>query len=124
MNRITPCVPILDIQDLPTTIRDDPDLDKKKCRFCGRVFSSYISMRRHVRENCKIAPTAKNGTQGLEQLYEHTLQKQLAEQKNEIAMLKEQNAEILALLRQQRCFSETGTGASSSSGEGAAVTPR
>ncbi|MCH1581128.1 MAG: hypothetical protein L7S55_10535, partial [Luminiphilus sp.] len=75
-------------------------------------------MRRHIRVSCKIAPNKKNGTQGLELLYEHTLQKQLAEQKNEIALLKDQNAEILALLRQQRSEGTT----ASSSGEGAAVT--
>ncbi|MCH1581931.1 MAG: hypothetical protein L7S63_02325 [Flavobacteriales bacterium] len=77
------------------------------------------------------APNPKNGNDGMERLYEHTLQKQLVEQKNEIALLKDQNArmeaqaaeikdqnaEILALLRQQRS-----EGAASSSGEGAAVT--
>ena len=119
MNRITPCVPILEIQDLPTMVRDDPNLDKKKCRFCGRVFSSYVSMRRHVRENCKIAPTARNGDSGMKQLYEHTVQKQIDELKTQNARLEAQNTETQTLLRQILAQQQ---GAASSSGEGAAVT--
>ncbi|MCH1581029.1 MAG: hypothetical protein L7S55_10030, partial [Luminiphilus sp.] len=65
----------------------------------------------------------------MDQLYEHTLQKQLADQNEKIAKLEDQNArmeaqnaEILTLL--QRCFGETGTTTlrASSSMEGAAVT--
>ena len=54
--RKTPCTPILEKEDLPEAVLEDPDLDQKKCRFCGRVFSSYTAMRRHVRNNCRIAP--------------------------------------------------------------------
>ena len=61
--RKTPCAPILEAGDLPPALLEDPDIDKKRCRQCGRVFSSYTAMRRHVRQNCKIAPDAvsKNG---------------------------------------------------------------
>ena len=94
--RKTPCAPILDLEDLPEDAREDPDLDQKKCRFCGRVFSSYDVMRRHVRQYCKIAPTEKNGDAGMEVLYEHTLRKQQAQ----IAKLEEQNAEMMGMMRQ------------------------
>jgi len=52
----------------------DPDLEQKTCRFCGRVFSSYVGMRRHVRGTCKIAPTTRNGGVGMEFLYKYTIQ--------------------------------------------------
>jgi len=74
--RKTPCAPILEKEDLPDKVQEDPDLGKKKCRFCGRAFSSYSAMRRHVRNNCKIAPNKKNGDAGMELLYEHTIRKQ------------------------------------------------
>ena len=58
---------------------------------------------------CKIAPNAKNGDAGMEQLYEHTLQRQADRLEAQNARLDAQNAEqgaqiteILALLRQQR----------------------
>ena len=76
--RKTPCAPILEAEDLPPETLDDPDLEKKKCRFCGRVFSSYDSMRRHVKTACKIAPNAKNGDAGMDILYEHTIRRQQA----------------------------------------------
>ena len=77
--RKTPCVPIVEAEDLPEDVFDDPDFEKKKCRFCGRVFSSYDVMRRHVRKNCKIAPNKKNGDAGMEVLYEHTIRRQQAQ---------------------------------------------
>lgn len=89
--RKTPCAPILEPEDLPDEVLEDPDLNKKKCRFCGRVFANYTSMRRHIRNACRIAPNARNGTEGMEVLYEHTLRKQAAE----IAALKAQNAAIM-----------------------------
>jgi hypothetical protein len=99
LNRRTPCAPIIE----PETPKGDTAENlKTQCRFCKRAFSSYISMRRHARENCKIAPNSKNGNTGMERLYEHTLQKQVAEQGAQIDWLKSQNAEIIALLRQQR----------------------
>ena len=75
-NRKTPCAPILDAVTTTTEHPADSNLSKKQCRFCNRVFSSYASMRRHVRQSCKIAPTAKNGNAGMELLYKHTIAKQ------------------------------------------------
>jgi hypothetical protein len=55
----------------------------------------------------------------MEKLYEHTMQKQLAELKAENAEMKAQNAEILTLLRQQTGTRAVGapTGASSTNAE-------
>lgn len=78
-NRKTPCAPILELGDLPIETLEDPDLGKKKCRFCGRVFASYDSMRRHVRTACKIAPNERNGDAGMDLLFEHTIRRQQAE---------------------------------------------
>jgi uncharacterized C2H2 Zn-finger protein len=79
LRRKTPCSPILEQEDLPAAVREDPDLEKKQCRFCGRVFSSYDSMRRHVRKSCGIAPNARNGDAGMTKLYEHTIRQQQAQ---------------------------------------------
>ncbi len=90
--RKTPCTPILSPQDHPPEVLGDPDLEAKKCRFCGRVFSNRTSMLRHVRHNCKIAPNAKNGDEGLEKLYDHTNKRQseeIAELKAEMAKMRE-----------------------------------
>jgi hypothetical protein len=87
--RKTPCAPILEPEDLPAEALEDPDLDQKKCRFCGRVFSSYTSMRRHVRNTCKIAPNAKNGDAGMEVLYEHTIRRQAAQLEAQQAQITE-----------------------------------
>lgn len=95
--RKTPCNTILETKDLPNEFLEDPNLTKKKCRFCGRVFSSYNSMRNHVRNTCKIAPNKQNHGEGMEKLYKHTLQKQasaaaaIQRQADEIAALKLQN---------------------------------
>lgn len=115
--RITPCALILEPKDVqaaygPDLLRD-PDLDKKKCRFCGRVFSSYTSMRRHVRSTCKIAPNAKNGGAGMEVLYEHTFRKQAAE----IVELKAQNAEMMRMMHEMRGMVLAGRGSGQQVGE-------
>ena len=98
--RKTPCAPILEDADLPPEVHaqraEDPDLAKKQCRFCNRIFSSYTSMRRHVRISCRIAPNAKNGDTGMELLYEHTLRKQ----QKRIEILEAQNAEMISMMRQ------------------------
>jgi hypothetical protein len=77
--RKTPCAPILEEADVSEEALKDPDLAKKQCRFCRRIFSSYTSMRRHVRTSCRIAPNEKNGDAGMELLYEHTVRKQAAQ---------------------------------------------
>lgn len=97
--RKTPCDPILEAADQRTAygagVLDDPGRRQRTCNFCGRVFTTYTSMRRHVRGACKIAPNAKNGDAGMEVLYEHTLRRQAAD----IDALKAQNREILGLVR-------------------------
>ena len=112
--RKTSCSLVVNLDEHLPLIRGGPDISKRQCRFCNRVFSSYVSMRRHVRESCKIAPNAKNGDKGMERLYEHTLQRQNAEQNAKIdrleaqnSRLESQNAEILALLQQQGSFTST-----------------
>ena len=103
-NRKTPCAPILDDEDLPPETREDPDLDRKKCRFCGRVFATNDSMRRHVRTACRIVPNERNGDSGMELLYEHTL---LRTQQRENQALRDQvatlahNVESLTLAMQR-----------------------
>ncbi len=59
-------------------------------------------MYRHIRNSCKIAPNPKNGDAGMERLYEHTLQKQIADQSAKIAKLNSDMKEIMQLLRQQQ----------------------
>ena len=98
--RKTTCAPILEPEDLPGELLEDPDLEKKKCRFCGRVFSSYTSMRRHVRNTCKIAPNAKNGDTGMEVLYEHTIRRQQAQIDHLTAMVEAQSAIMKQLVAQ------------------------
>jgi len=47
-----------------------------------------------MRGSCKIAPNAKNGNEGMERLYDHTIQKQMAEMRAE-------NAEMKAMMETQ-----------------------
>ena len=96
-SRKTPCATILDPSDLTPKDLDDPDLAQKKCRFCGRVFSSYISMRRHVRQSCKIAPNKKNGYVGMEALYEHTIHRQAALLKAQQVQLSDVTSQLIEL---------------------------
>jgi hypothetical protein len=80
--RKTPCVPIVDIEDLPDEKKQNPH----KCKFCGRTFGSASSLSRHTKQACKIAP--RNGdTSGMEKLYEHVLRKQEERHKKEMAEL-------------------------------------
>ncbi len=73
---------------------------KAICRFCGLGFINPTSMHRHVRKNCKIAPNVKNGITGMERLYEHTLQKQLADQKTQIDQQSAEISEMKAMMKQ------------------------
>ena len=93
MERKTPCDPIM-----------EPTNGGTACRYCGREFASKPSMNRHMRQYCKIA----NTEEGMEKLFEHTLQRQLAEQRQETKELRDQVAaqtaqvaELTALLKQQ-----------------------
>jgi len=116
--RKTPCTPILEREDQVDPgdpygqgALEDPNVLKtqqKKCRFCGRIFSTYVSMRRHVRQACKIAPKSakadENGDAGVELLYEHTLRRQLAQRDAqhaaEIAELRAGQAQMVEMMRQ------------------------
>lgn len=98
--RKTPCAPIIDAEDLPREVLEDPDLANKKCHFCGRVFSSYQAMRRHVRNTCQIAPNPRNGDAGIDLLYEHTLRKQMEAQQEQIKAQQNQIAELTGMMRQ------------------------
>ena len=79
--RKTPCAPIVEATDLPEGDQQKPF----GCKFCGRKFSTEPSMWKHVRTACKIA----GSEEGMEKLYEHTLQKQLEEQQKQIAEMAE-----------------------------------
>lgn len=101
--RKTPCAPILEVKDLPPERLEDPNLDKKQCRFCGRVFTSYTNMRRHVRNTCKIAPNERNGNTGMELLYNHTIQKQeerITSQQEQIKALTAQMGRMAVAMQQ------------------------
>jgi len=67
--RKTSCEPILDANAAPDAAH--------KCRYCGRAFTTQQALSRHTLHRCKIA----NSEEGMEKLFEHTLQRQLAEQK-------------------------------------------
>lgn len=110
--RKTPCAPILEAQDLPPERLEDPDLDKKQCRFCGRVFTTYTSMRRHVRTACRIPPNERNGDAGMELLYKHTV----AQQQKQTEALTEQVSKMATML-QQLAPAPTAPAATTNSGE-------
>lgn len=79
LQRKTACAPILASDDLPVKVLEDPNIDKKQCPYCKRVFTLYTSMRRHIRLNCKIAPKVnKNRDTGMNILYEYTIRQQTA----------------------------------------------
>ena len=113
MDRKTPCTLILEAEDRPIQACDALEFEQKICRFCGRAFSSPSAMRRHVRSWCRVAPNTKNGDKGMERLYEHTLQRQNAEQNAKIdrleAQVKAQNEKILLLLARQGAPSSSST---------------
>lgn len=89
--RKTPCDPIIDAP---------PDTDDKtviRCKYCGREFASKHSLSRHVRHRCKIA----NSDEGMEKLMDHTLQRQMAEQRQATDELRAQITELTSLLKSQ-----------------------
>jgi hypothetical protein len=87
MARKTPCSPIID------PAPDTPD--DRACQFCGRTFTSVASRSNHVRLRCAIAPNDRNGSTGMELLYQHTLRRQAAE----LDTLRAQQAELADKLR-------------------------
>jgi hypothetical protein len=91
--RKTPCDLIVD--------QGAADKTAFKCRFCGRHYSSKPSVNRHIRQSCKVA----NSEEGMERLFEHTIQRQVAamhaEQNAKIAAQTQQIAELTQLVRNQ-----------------------
>ena len=88
-HRKTPCDPI---------IQTNTDIKSNYlCRYCGRQFTTPQAQSRHVRHRCKIA----NSDEGMEKLMDHTLQRQLTEQKAITDALQEQVAELATLLKSQ-----------------------
>ena len=98
--RKTPCDPILVEERLSVEDRQKPF----KCRYCGRPFSQEGNMHRHVRNRCKIA----SSDEGMEKLMDFTIARQLKEQQQETAALREQVAELASLLKQQLSVAPTG----------------
>jgi len=88
-----PCAPIVDAADLP----EGDQAKQHRCRYCGRAFASGVSMCRHVRQSCKIA----NSEEGMEKLFEHTLQRQIAQLQVQAAAHSAQMTELTSLLRGQ-----------------------
>ena len=115
--RKTPCAPIVELKDLSPEVLDDPELNKKKCPYCGRVFSSYDSMRRHVRKSCKIVPNEKNGDRGMELLYEHTIKKQQTEIEDLKKLVKEQGQMMKQLISTKQVASSSSASQITNRGE-------
>ena len=54
--------------------KTEGDEDKPyECRYCGTRFMDETHMHRHIRDTCKIAPNERNGTDGLDRLYDLVL---------------------------------------------------
>ncbi len=94
MTRKTPCEPILNTQQVPNMLA---------CRYCARPFASRQSLSRHTKHRCKIA----NSEEGMEKLFEHTLQRQVAEQSKKIGVLEEKIDELTSLLKNGAALSTT-----------------
>lgn len=47
--------------------------DEKKpheCHYCGKRYTEETNLYRHIRTSCKIAPNKKNGTEGMDRLFD------------------------------------------------------
>jgi len=82
----TKCSLILGDVDLS----EEEQKKKYKCCFCGRRYTTYSSMRRHVRETCKIAPNKKNGEAGMELLYDYIIKKQQGQIEQQVGQIEQQ----------------------------------
>ncbi len=83
------------------------------CRFCGAGFTDINHRNRHMRVSCKIAPNARNGDSGLDRLYAHTLQKQIAAQKEENNEIKARMSRMEEMMGQLLRSQQAGTSMSS-----------
>jgi len=71
-----------------------------RCKFCGACFTEETHKYRHMRISCNIAPNAKNGTRGLDRLYELVSEKQ-NEDRMRIESLETQISAMNKILIQQ-----------------------
>lgn len=85
--RKTPCVPIVNPEDIPEEKKGNP-----KCKFCGRAFSTRHTLTQHMRKTCKIVPR-DGDTSGMDKLYEHVLKRQ-EEMAKQIEELKAANKQL------------------------------
>jgi hypothetical protein len=85
--RKTPCRPIINI---------DTQGGHICCKYCGRLFATTQSMIRHMRQYCKIATS----DEGMKKLFNHTLQRQLADQKEHTTRVEAQVADLTAMMAQ------------------------
>jgi len=84
--RKRPCKPVVDDQ-LPAL---QVVAQQYVCHFCNRAFQQAGHVKRHQRTSCPIAPGGKNGTGGMELLYQHveaTHQTRIEEQERRIQAL-------------------------------------
>jgi len=90
--RKTPCAPIALQDELTETYQQKAHA----CKYCARRFTSLPSLKRHMRQNCKIA----NSDEGMEKLMEHTLQRQNAALAAKVDTLQAQMEEMTGIMRQ------------------------
>jgi len=90
--RKRPCAPIIEKGDLPADKQDNPN----RCRYCGRVYSRPDSLKRHLK-TCAIA----GSDEGMDRLMEHTIRRQVAEQKEMLERQQAQIARLTALVESQ-----------------------
>lgn len=82
------CAPRIDTTDLTAEEQEKPH----SCRFCGRRFTARSNLSVHIRTNCRVAGDAEE----LRLLYERTLEKQQAQERQ----LAAQQEQLSAVLRQ------------------------
>ena len=51
--------------------------ENRLCPFCNRILSSQYALKKHIHDSCPIAPNKKNGTRGMDLLYQHTKEKEM-----------------------------------------------
>lgn len=83
------------------------------CKFCGKGFTRYDAMRRHIRTTCRIAPNKRNGEEGMDRLYEYFKQRQQREDQDlrgELQGLRAELAGVKAQLSPPAAASSSGSG--------------
>ncbi len=88
--RKTPCASIVAKVDLSEVEQAKPHA----CRYCNRRFTSLQGLSQHTTKICKIA----NSEEGMEKLFEHTLQRQLEDQKTMLEAQQKQMDKLTHLL--------------------------